>query len=135
MAPRVVLFVCTHNAGRSQMAAGYLTHFGGGSMLAESAGTAPADALNPAVVAAMLEEGIDLRDEEPRLLTSEALNEADLVITLGVDVAALAPGSHYADWDFPDPAGSRLDTVLPIREAIKQAVLRLLDELTAPAAA
>lgn len=135
MAPYGVLFVCTHNAGRSQMAAGFLNHFGGGNLLVESAGTAPADALNPAVVAAMLEEGIDLRDEEPKLLTTESLSEADLVITLGVDIAALAPGSHYADWNFPDPAGSRLETVRPIREAIKQAVLRLLADLKAPAAA
>ena len=135
MTPHRVLFVCTHNAGRSQMAAGFLNHFGGAGLLAESAGTAPADALNPAVVAAMLEQGIDLRDEEPKLLTREALTEAGLVITLGVDLVALAPGSHYVDWDFPDPAGRRLETVRPIRDAIRPAVLGLLGELNAPAAA
>ena len=134
MASRHVLFVCTHNAGRSQMAAALLAHLGGPSFVVNSAGTAPADALNPAVVAAMLEVGIDLRDNEPTLLTPEALHEADLVITLGVDSAEL-PGSHYIDWDFPDPAGSRLETVRPIRDAIKARVLALIGELNSPAAA
>ncbi|MCB0891101.1 MAG: arsenate reductase ArsC [Micropruina glycogenica] len=134
MASRHVLFVCTHNAGRSQMAAALLAHLGGPSFVVDSAGTAPADALNPAVVAAMLEVGIDLRDNEPTLLTPEALHEADLVITLGVDSAEL-PGSHYIDWDFPDPAGSRLETVRPIRDAIKARVLALIGELNSPAAA
>ena len=134
MASRHVLFVCTHNAGRSQMAAALLAHLGGPSFVVDSAGTAPADALNPAVVAAMLEVGIDLRDNEPTLLTPEALREADLVITLGVDSAEL-PGSHYIDWDFPDPAGSRLETVRPIRDAIKARVLALIGELNSPAAA
>ena len=134
MAARHVLFVCTHNAGRSQMAAALLAHLGGPSFVVDSAGTAPADALNPAVVAAMLEVGIDLRDNEPTLLTPEALYEADLVITLGVDSAEL-PGSHYIDWDFPDPAGSRLETVRPIRDAIKARVLALIGELNSPAAA
>ncbi len=134
MASRHVLFVCTHNAGRSQMAAALLAHLGGPAFVVDSAGTAPADALNPAVVAAMLEVGIDLRDNEPTLLTPEALHEADLVITLGVDSAEL-PGSHYIDWDFPDPAGSRLETVRPIRDAIKARVLALIGELNSPAAA
>ena len=134
MASRHVLFVCTHNAGRSQMAAALLAHLGGPSFVVDSAGTAPADALNPAVVAAMLEVGIDLRDNEPTLLTPEALHEADLVITLGVDSAEL-PGSHYIDWVFPDPAGSRLETVRPIRDAIKARVLALIGELNSPAAA
>ncbi len=134
MASRHVLFVCTHNAGRSQMAAALLAHLGGPSFVVDSAGTAPADALNPAVVAAMLEVGIDLRDNEPTLLSPEALHEADLVITLGVDSAEL-PGSHYIDWDFPDPAGSRLETVRPIRDAIKARVLALIGELNSPAAA
>ena len=134
MASRHVLFVCTHNAGRSQMAAALLAHLGGPSFVVDSAGTAPADALNPAVVAAMLEVGIDLRDNEPTLLTPEALHEADLVITLDADSAEL-PGSHYIDWDFPDPAGSRLETVRPIRDAIKARVLALIGELNSPAAA
>lgn len=135
MDPRFVLFVCTHNAGRSQMAAGFLTEFAGDTLAVESAGTAPADALNPAVVAAMLEEGIDLRDEEPARVTVEMLQEADLVITLGANLGDLAPGSRYVDWDFPDPANSRLITVRPIRDAIKLRVLELLQELSAPAAA
>ena len=134
MATHNVLFVCTHNAGRSQMAAGFLAQLGGPDLIVDSAGTAPAEALNPAVVAAMLEEGIDLRDHEPTLLTPDALDAADLVITLGVDSADL-PGSHYLDWDFPDPAGSRLETVRPIRDAIRQRVLELVAELNAPAAA
>ena len=134
MASRHVLFVCTHNAGRSQMAAALLAHLGGPSFVVDSAGTAPADALNPAVVAAMLEVGIDLRDNEPTLLTREALDEADLVITLGVDSADL-PGTHYLDWNFPDPAGSRLETVRPIRDAIRARVLELIGELNSPAAA
>ena len=134
MAPRFVLFVCTHNAGRSQMAAGFLTQLGGDDLVAASAGTAPAEALNSAVVAAMLEVGVDLRDNDPTLLTPEALDEADLVITLGVDSAEL-PGTHYLDWDFPDPAGSRLESVRPIRDAIRQRVLELLAELNAPVAA
>ncbi len=135
MAPHSVLFVCTHNAGRSQVAAGFLSHLSGGALIVESAGTAPAEALNPAVVTAMLEAGIDLRDEEPKQLFAEMLEQADLVITLGVDVRDLAPGSHYLDWDFPDPAGSRLETVRPIRDAIKRRVLELLLELDVPAAA
>jgi protein-tyrosine-phosphatase len=134
MAPRFVLFVCTHNAGRSQMAAAFLSQLGGPAFAVDSAGTAPAEALNPAVVAAMLEVGIDLRDNEPTLLTREALDEADLVITLGVDSADL-PGAHYLDWNFPDPAGSRLETVRPIRDAIRARVLELIGELNSPAAA
>ena len=116
------------------MAAGFLTQLGGDDLVVESAGTAPAEALNPAVVAAMLEVGVDLRDNEPTLLTPEALDEADLVITLGVDSADL-PGRHDLYWDFPDPAGSRLEGVRPIRDAIRQRVLQLLAELDAPVAA
>jgi len=134
MAVHHVLFVCTHNAGRSQMAAGFLTQLGGDSLVVASAGTAPAEALNPAVVAAMLEMGVDLRENEPTLLTREALDEAQLVITLGVDSADL-PGTHHLHWDFPDPAGSRLEGVRPIRDAIRQRVLEFLAELNAPVAA
>lgn len=134
MATRSVLFVCTHNAGRSQMAAGFLSQLGGEAFVVDSAGTAPADALNPAVVAAMLEEGVDLRDAEPKALSDEALAEADLVITLGVSSADL-PGSHYVDWDFPDPADGRLERVRVIRDAIKSRVVALVSELTSTAAA
>ncbi|MFT4217894.1 MAG: heat-shock protein HtpX [Micropruina sp.] len=135
MVARSVLFVCTHNAGRSQMAAGFLAQLSGGAIEVSSAGTAPADALNPAVVAAMLEEGVDLRDEEPKAIGIEQLREADLVISLGADLRALTGGRSYADWDLPESAGLRLDAVRPIRDAIKARVAALLIELNAPAAA
>jgi arsenate reductase (thioredoxin) len=135
MAARSVLFVCTHNAGRSQMAAGFLAHLSGGAIEVSSAGTAPGDALNPAVVAAMLEEGIDLRQEEPRAVSVELLRDADLVISLGADLRGLPRGLTYADWDLPESTGLRLDAVRPIRDAIKARVLALLSELNAPAAA
>ena len=134
MAISSVLFVCTHNAGRSQMAAAFLAHLSGGSIEVASAGTAPADALNPAVIAAMLEEGIDLRDEEPKAVGTESVQQADLVITLGADLRALT-GTRFQDWDLPESAGLRLDAVRPIRDAIKARVLVLLEELNAPAAA
>lgn len=134
MAVGSVLFVCTHNAGRSQMAAGFLAHLSGGSIEVASAGTAPADALNPAVIAAMLEEGIDLRDEEPKAVGTESVQQADLVITLGADLRALT-GTRFRDWDLPESAGLRLDAVRPIRDAIKARVLLLLEELNASAAA
>lgn len=134
-----VLFVCIHNAGRSQMAAGFLTQLSGGSIEVASAGTAPADALNPAVIAAMLEEGIDLRDEEPKAVSPELLQQAGLVITLGADLRAMTgaavAGTRFVDWDLPESAGLRLDAVRPIRDAIKARVLALLVELNAPAAA
>ncbi|MFT3833461.1 MAG: heat-shock protein HtpX [Micropruina sp.] len=135
MAVRSVLFVCTHNAGRSQMAAGYLTHLSGGTIEVSSAGTAPADALNPAVVAAMLEEAIDLRDEEPRAVSSELLREADLVISLGADLRGLGGELSYSEWDLPESTGLRLEAVRPIRDAIKARVIALLSELNAPVAA
>lgn len=135
MAISSVVFVCTHNAGRSQMAAGFLSHLSGGSIAVDSAGVAPADALNPAVIAAMLEEGIDLRDEEPKAVSPELLQQADLVITLGADLRALAGGAVFADWDLPESTGLRLAAVRPIRDAIKARVLTLLAELNAPAAA
>lgn len=135
MAVRSVLFVCTHNAGRSQMAAGYLTHLSGGTIEVSSAGTAPADALNPAVVAAMLEEAIDLRDEEPRAVSSELLREADLVISLGADLRGLGGELSYSEWDLPESTGLRLEAVRPIRDAIKARVIALLTELNAPVAA
>lgn len=135
MAVRSVLFVCTHNAGRSQMAAGYLTHLSGGAVEVSSAGTAPADALNPAVVAAMLEEAIDLRDEEPQAVSVEALHEADLLISLGADLRGLGAELSYSEWDLPESTGLRLEAIRPIRDAIKARVLALLRELNASVAA
>jgi arsenate reductase (thioredoxin) len=135
MATPSVLFVCTHNAGRSQMAAGFMSQLSGGTIDVASAGTAPAEGLNPAVVAAMLEAGIDLRQEEPTLLTDEALQSADVVITLGSDLAGLRRDPRFTQWDFPDPAGSRLETVRAIRDAIRFSVEGLLSDLNAPAAA
>lgn len=139
MATSSVLFVCIHNAGRSQMAAGFLTRLGGDAIEVASAGTAPADALNPAVIAAMLEEGIDLREEEPKAVSPELLQQAGLVITLGADLRAMTAmagaGTRFQDWDLPESAGLRLDAVRPVRDAIKARVLALLAELNAPAAA
>lgn len=135
MAVNSVLFVCARNAGRSQMAAGYFIHLSGGLIAVESAGTEPADALNPAVIAAMLEEGIDLRDEEPKAISLDMLEEADRVITLGVDLRPLSGGVRYEDWDLPESGGLELAEIRPIRDAIKVRVLTLLDELNTPAAA
>ena len=135
MAINSVLFVCVSNAGRSQMAAGFLTQLSGGSIAVESAGTEPADALNPAVIAAMLEEGIDLRDEEPKAVSPDMLWQADKVITLGVDLRPLSGGVRFDDWDLPESGGLQLAELRPIRDAIKARVLVLLDELNAPAAA
>jgi arsenate reductase len=135
MTQQSVLFVCVHNAGRSQIAAGFLAQLSGGAVPVTSAGTAPADALNPAVVAAMLEEGVDLRDEEPKALTVEALQEAGIVITLGADLGAFVPDAHYRDWAFVDPAGRSLEVVRPIRDAIRERVVALLAELGQPVAA
>ncbi len=135
MAINSVLFVCVSNAGRSQMAAGFLTQLSGGSIAVESAGTEPADALNPAVIAAMLEEGIDLRDEEPKAVSPDMLWQADKVITLGVDLRPLSGGVRFDDWDLPESGGLQLAELRPIRDAIKARVLTLLAEFNAPAAA
>lgn len=135
MTVRTVLFVCTQNAGRSQMAAGFLNQLGGGEIVATSAGTEPADALYPVVIAAMLEQGVDLREAEPAAVSLEAIAAADLVITLGADLRGLVSGSHFADWDFPSSADSRLAQVRPIRDAIRDRVVALLAELKVSAAA
>ncbi len=135
MAVNSVLFVCVSNAGRSQMAAGFLTQLSGGSIAVESAGTEPADALNPAVIAAMLEEGIDLRDEEPKAVSPDLLWQVDKVITLGVDLRPLSGGVRFDDWDLPESGGLQLAELRPIRDAIKARVLTLLAEFNAPAAA
>lgn len=125
-----VLFVCVHNAGRSQMAAAYLRHFAGDRVEVLSAGSAPADAINPAAVAAMLEEGIDMREESPKVLTADAVEAADVVITMGCgDTCPYYPGKRYLDWQLADPAGQGLAAVRPIRDEIRDLVLDLLDDL------
>lgn len=127
-----VLFVCVHNAGRSQMAAGFLQHLAGGRVDVRSAGSEPADQLNPVVVAAMLEEGIDIRSEQPALLSTDAVCAADVVITMGCgDACPVFPGKRYEDWELPDPAGLDLDAVRPIRDDVRARVQDLIAR-TAP---
>ena len=127
-----VLFVCVHNAGRSQMAAAYLTHLSNGAVEVRSAGSAPADSVNPAVVAAMAEEGIDISAEQPKVLTTEAVEISDVVITMGCgDVCPIFPGKRYEDWVLQDPAGQGVEAVRPIRDEIKARITELLAELTA----
>ncbi|WP_426310339.1 arsenate reductase ArsC [Cellulosimicrobium sp. E-16] len=124
------LFVCVHNAGRSQMAAGYLRALSGGAVEVRSAGSAPADQINPVAVEAMLEEGIDLRAEQPKVLTTEAVQASDVVVTMGCgDACPIFPGKRYEDWALEDPAGQGIDAVRPIRDEIRTRVLTLLDEL------
>ncbi|MBF4593479.1 arsenate reductase ArsC [Curtobacterium flaccumfaciens] len=127
-----VLFVCVHNAGRSQMAAGFLQHLAGGRVDVRSAGSEPADELNPVVVAAMLEEGIDIRNEQPALLSTDAVRAADVVITMGCgDACPVFPGKRYEDWELTDPAGLDLDAVRPIRDDVRARVQDLIAR-TAP---
>ena len=124
------LFVCVHNAGRSQMAAGYLRALSGGAVEVRSAGSAPADRINPVAVEAMLEEGIDLRAERPKVLTTDAVQASDVVITMGCgDACPIFPGKRYEDWQLDDPAGQGIDAVRPIRDEIRNRVLTLLAEL------
>ena len=124
------LFVCVHNAGRSQMAAGFLDHLGGGRVEVRSAGSMPADRINPTAVEAMLELGIDIRDERPKVLTTDAVQASDVVITMGCgDVCPIFPGKRYEDWALEDPAGQGIEPVRAIRDEIRGRVLRLLDEL------
>ena len=126
----IVLFVCVHNAGRSQMAAGYLTHLSGGAVDVRSAGSEPAAQLNPPAVQAMAEEGIDIVSEMPKLLTTDDVREADVVITMGCgDTCPIFPGKRYEDWDLDDPAGKGIDAVRPIRDEIKTRIVALLAEL------
>ncbi len=130
-----VLFVCVHNAGRSQMAAAYLTSLGGGAVEVRSAGSAPAESVNPAVVTALLEDGIDISAEVPKVLTVEAVQLSDIVITMGCgDACPIFPGKRYEDWVLTDPAGQGVEAVRPIRDEIKKRVLALLDDLGIPAA-
>jgi len=129
-----VLFVCVHNAGRSQMAAALLDHHAQGRVLVRSAGSDPADRVNPAVIDAMAEIGIDLSKEFPKPLTDEAVRAADAVVTMGCgDACPFYPGKRYLDWNLPDPAGNAVEGVRPIRDEIDRLVRQLLDELVAPA--
>jgi arsenate reductase len=124
-----VLFVCVHNAGRSQMAAAYLRHLAGDRIAVRSAGSEPADQLNPFVVQAMLEEGIDIRTEQPALLSTDAVAAADVVITMGCgDACPVFPGKRYEDWELTDPAGLDLDAVRPIRDDVRERVRVLITE-------
>jgi arsenate reductase len=125
-----VLFVCVHNAGRSQMAAGLLDRLAQGRVRVRSAGSDPADRLNPNVVAAMAEVGIDLEREFPKPLTDEAVRAADAVITMGCgDACPIYPGKRYEDWELEDPAGKGLETVRRIRDEIAERVTALMDEV------
>jgi protein-tyrosine-phosphatase len=125
-----VLFVCVHNAGRSQMAAGYLQHLAGDRIEVLSAGSQPADQVNPAAVAAMAEEGIDIAAAQPKILTTEAVEESDVVITMGCgDECPFFPGKRYEDWVLEDPAGQGIDAVRPIRDEIRGRVEELIASL------
>ena len=129
-----VLLVCVHNAGRSQMAAAYLAHLGAGRIEVRSAGSAPGDAVNPAAVAAMAEEGIDMSAAQPKVLTTEAVQASDVVITMGCgDACPIFPGKRYEDWKLDDPAGKGVESVRPIRDEIRVRVQQLVDELVGPA--
>ncbi|MEU1506904.1 arsenate reductase ArsC [Kitasatospora sp. NPDC005748] len=131
-----VLFVCVHNAGRSQMAAAFLTRLGGRRVEVRSAGSAPADTVNPAVVEALAEVGIDISAEVPKVLTAEAVQASDVVITMGCgDACPYFPGTRYLDWKLDDPAGQGVDAVRPIRDQIEQRIRGLLAELGIEAAA
>ena len=128
-----VLFVCVHNAGRSQMAAAYLEALGGGKVEVRSAGSAPGNAVNPAAVEAMAEEGIDMSAAQPKILTDEAVQASDVVITMGCgDTCPYFPGTTYLDWQLDDPAGQGVDAVRPMRDEIKRRVTALLTELGVP---
>ena len=126
-----VLFVCVHNAGRSQMAAGLLTHLAGDQIEGRSAGSEPADQLNPAVIDAMNEVGIDITNERPKLLTTDAVKTADVVITMGCgDTCPIFPGKRYEDWQLDDPAGQGIEAVRRIRNQIEARIRDLITQLT-----
>ena len=125
-----VLFVCVHNAGRSQMAAGWLRHLAGDSVEVRSAGSAPAVTINPAAVAAMAEVGIDITDQTPKLLEYETAQDSDVIITMGCgDACPIFPGKRYEDWKLDDPAGQGVEAVRPIRDEIKTRIETLLTDL------
>jgi arsenate reductase len=127
-----VLFVCVHNAGRSQMAAGYMRELSQGRVEVLSAGSAPKESINPQAIAVMAEEGIDIADQQPKVLTTEAVLESDAVVTMGCgDACPIYPGKRYEDWVLEDPAGQELEKVREIRNEIKERVKRLLANLLA----
>ena len=128
-----MLFLCTHNAGRSQMALGWFNHLAGDRAIAWSGGSEPGTELNPAAIAAMAEVGIDITTEYPKPWTEEIVRAADVVVTMGCgDTCPYYPGTRYEDWELDDPAGLDIDAVRPIRDEIQQRVRELLDEITAP---
>ena len=125
-----VLFVCVHNAGRSQMAAGYLRELGGGNVRVLSAGSEPAEMINPQAVAVMAEEGIDIASFTPEILSVDAVKDSDVVITMGCgDACPIFPGKRYEDWELTDPAGQGIDTEREIRDDIKGRIVALVEEL------
>ena len=130
MTTPTVLFVCVHNAGRSQMAAGWLRHLAGDRVQVLSAGSAPAGTINPVAVEAMAEVGIDIAAQQPKLLSDAAVQESDVVITMGCgDACPLYPGKRYEDWKLDDPAGQGIEAVRPIRDEIKRRVEDLIASL------
>ncbi|MBG0831318.1 arsenate reductase ArsC [Planomonospora sp. ID67723] len=125
-----VLFVCVHNAGRSQMAAGWLTHLAADKIEVRSAGSAPAETINPVAVEAMAEVGVDITAEKPKVLTTEAVQDSDVVITMGCgDACPFFPGKRYEDWKLEDPAGQGIEAVRPIRDEIRTRIEKLISEL------
>jgi protein-tyrosine-phosphatase len=130
MTKPTVLFLCTHNAGRSQMALGYFTRLAGDRATAYSGGSEPADQVNPAAVEAMAEVGIDITGQQPKRWTQEMVEEADVVVSMGCgDTCPVIPGRRYEDWVLPDPAGRPIDEVRPVRDEIERRVRQLLTEL------
>jgi arsenate reductase (thioredoxin) len=125
-----VLFVCVHNAGRSQMAAGYLVHLAGDRVEVRSAGSEPAASVNPAAIAAMAEEGIDISAQTPKILTTDAVIASDVVVTMGCgDACPFFPGKRYEDWVLDDPAGRDVAAVRPIRDEIRRRIEKLIDDI------
>ena len=125
-----VLFVCVHNAGRSQMAAGYLTALAGDRVNVLSAGSEPKDEINPVAIEAMAEEGLDIANNTPKILTTDAVKDSDVVITMGCgDACPIFPGKRYEDWELDDPAGQGIEAVRPIRDDIKARIQVLLSEI------
>ena len=134
MSRPTVLFVCVHNAGRSQMAAGYLQHLAGDRIDVLSAGSEPKDQINPVAIDVMAEEGIDIAGNTPKILTVDAVRESDVVITMGCgDACPIFPGKRYEDWALTDPAGQSIDVVRGVRDDIKQRVADLIEQLLADA--
>ena len=126
----VVLFVCVHNAGRSQMAAGYMRELSGGAVEVRSGGSEPGNEINPMAIQAMAEEGIDISQAVPQIMTTEQVRESDVVITMGCgDVCPIFPGKRYEDWELVDPKGKSIDEVRPIRDDIKRRIQNLLAEM------